>query len=232
MTKSFVIVVAAGVGSRMNSDIPKQFMVLNERPILMHTLSRFAESRVSLEIILVLSLEMFGFWEELCQQYAFDVAVHRVAGGATRYDSVKNGLTYIQQRWGSVYDPSVAIGVHDGARPLVSEALIARLYDAAATGRCVVPAVQSTDSIRLGEMEQSVPFDRAKVWLVQTPQVFPAEVIIRAYEQEASEFFTDDASVVEKNGNPITLLLGDSYNLKITRPQDIEIAKRMLLDHG
>jgi len=224
MSTHFVIIVAAGTGSRLGGNLPKQFLLLDGKPILMHTLEKFASSQTKPEIILVLSEQMFGLWDELCREYDFNIPHQVTQGGNTRFQSVKNGIEFI--KGSTQLGLESKIGVHDGARPLLSGKLIDKLYTTCNLDRpAVIPAVQSTNSVRMGMQEQSHAVDRQTVWLVQTPQLFMGKLLIEAYEQPEESFFTDDASVVEKLSNNLYLLPGDQQNLKITFEEDIAIAQ-------
>ncbi|MBV2227953.1 MAG: 2-C-methyl-D-erythritol 4-phosphate cytidylyltransferase [Sphingobacterium mizutaii] len=224
MSTHFVIIVAAGTGSRLGGNLPKQFLLLDGKPILMHTLEKFASSQTKPEIILVLSEQMFGLWDELCREFDFNIPHQVTQGGNTRFQSVKNGIEFI--KGSTQLGLESKIGVHDGARPLLSGKLIDKLYTTCNLDRpAVIPAVQSTNSVRMGMQEQSHAVDRQTVWLVQTPQLFMGKLLIEAYEQPEESFFTDDASVVEKLSNNLYLLPGDQQNLKITFEEDIAIAQ-------
>ncbi len=225
MSDKFVIIVAGGVGSRMNSTLPKQFHLLRNLPVLMHTIRRFEQADVGLHIIVVLSASMQMYWEELCQQHQFTAVHHVVVGGATRFQSVRNGLDFIKRNYTDTQLANALIAVHDGARPLVSGRLIQNLFAAAHTLHAVIPAVQSTNSIRIGEVDNSKSVRRDQVWQVQTPQIFAATLFFEAYQQMEVDDFTDDASVVEKMGNIVSILEGDHFNLKITHPEDLDIAQ-------
>lgn len=225
MSDKFVIIVAGGVGSRMNSTLPKQFHLLGDLPVLMHTIRRFAQADLGLHIVLVLSASMQTYWEELCAKYQFTAKHQVVSGGTTRFQSVRNGLHYINENFTNTQLHDAHIAVHDGARPLVSSGLIQNLFAAANELQAVIPAVQSTNSIRIGNVEKSEIVDRDQVWQVQTPQVFAAPLLLKAYQQEEDSSFTDDASVVEKMGNIVRILEGDHFNLKITHPEDLDIAQ-------
>ena len=225
MSEKFVIIVAGGVGSRMNSTLPKQFHLLGNLPVLMHTIRRFVQVDLGLHIVVVLSASMQTFWEELCVKHHFTENHHVVAGGITRFQSVRNGLNYIQENFTSEHLHQAQIAVHDGARPLVSSGLIQNLFAVANELQAVIPAVQSTNSIRIGNKERSETADRDHVWQVQTPQVFAADLLFDGYKQEEDRSFTDDASVVEKMGNIVRILEGDHFNLKITHPEDLDIAQ-------
>lgn len=220
---NFVIIVAAGIGSRMNSDLPKQFLDLNGVPVVMHTIDHFHQSSDISEIVLVISKDMEQFWMDLCSRQQYSTPLHLTFGGNTRFESVKNGINYIQESFKLGAKDYIAI--HDGARPIVSTALIARAFQGAYEHQAIVLAQKSVESVRIGNNTSNNATDRNQVWLVQTPQVFHAELLIKAYQQKEDPLFTDDASVVEKLGNYISIVEGDSKNIKITYPQDLQIAQ-------
>jgi 2-C-methyl-D-erythritol 4-phosphate cytidylyltransferase len=207
------LIVAGGKGDRMNADIPKQFLLLNGTPILMHTLKQFSHFE---EIVLVLPHSQFDYWRELCINYNFTQKHTLVAGGTTRFYSVKNGLEQI--------DENSVIAIHDGVRPLISTALINSLVAETKRGFGIIPIVPVKDSIRKVEGENSTHLDRSNLYKVQTPQCFLSADIKKAYTQDFSDTFTDDASVFEANGGEITTLLGEEKNLKITTKEDWKIA--------
>ena len=224
MSTHFVIIVAAGTGSRIGGNLPKQFLLLQERPILMHTMEKFANSSCKPQIILVLSEQMIEYWKEICQNYHFNIPHHITIGGKSRFQSVKNGIEFIRNSQTLTADSKIA--VHDAARPLVSSELIDNLFLACQKDRpAVIPAVQSSNSVRLGNQENSHAVDRQTVWLVQTPQLFMADLLVEAYKQPEEDYFTDDASVVEKLSNNLFLLPGEHQNLKITFEEDLAIAQ-------
>jgi len=212
--KKVAIIVAGGKGVRMKSEIPKQFLLLNELPILMHTLKQFSHFE---EIVLVLPHSQFEFWKELCKTYNFTQQHTLVEGGKTRFHSVKNGLEKVQ-------DNSI-VAIHDGVRPLISTALINNLVEKTKSGIGVIPVVPVKDSIRKVEGENSTHIDRSNLYKVQTPQCFLSSDIKNAYTQDFSDTFTDDASVFEANGGKITTLLGEERNLKITTEENLKIAE-------
>lgn len=227
MAKRYVIVVGGGTGSRMQSAVPKQFMLLNGLPILMHTLKAFAESQTKPAIILVLNSQITDEWDRLCRHHAFQVPHSVVRGGNTRFHSVLNGLNHIKT-FNESSEVSY-IAVHDGVRPLVSKAIIDNGFQAVEEHAALVTAISSKDSVRIKDpVHQSKAVDRSNVFLVQTPQFFSSEVLFKAYEQDYDESFTDDSSVVEKNGYPIQLTPGDTRNIKITFPEDLLFAESML----
>jgi len=211
--KKVAIIVAGGKGVRMKSEIPKQFLLLNELPILIHTLKQFSHFE---EIVLVLPHSQFEFWKELCKTYNFTQQHTLVEGGKTRFHSVKNGL-------GKVDDNSI-VAIHDGVRPLISTKLIDSLIDETKNGIGIIPIVPVKDSIRKLEGKNSIHIDRNILFKVQTPQCFLSSDIKEAYTQEFSETFTDDASVFESNSGEITTILGEENNLKITTEEDLKIA--------
>ena len=208
------LIVAGGKGERMNADIPKQFLLLNGTPILMHTLKQFSHFE---EIVLVLPHSQFDYWQELCITYNFTQKHTLVAGGTTRFYSVKNGLEKI--------DENSVIAIHDGVRPLISTKLIDSLITKTKNGVGIIPIVPLKDSIRKVEGENSTHLDRSNLYKVQTPQCFLSTDIKEAYTQEFSDTFTDDASVFEAKGGRITTLLGEEKNLKITTKEDLKIAE-------
>ena len=211
------LIVAGGKGERMNADIPKQFLLLNGNPILMHTLKQFSHFE---EIVLVLPHSQFEYWQELCDTYNFSKQHTLVAGGITRFHSVKNGLD-------SIADNTI-VAIHDGVRPLVSTTLIDSLVAETKSGIGVIPIVPVKDSIRKVEGENSVHVDRSNLLKVQTPQCFLSADIQKAYTQDFSDTFTDDASVFEANGGKINTLLGEEKNLKITTEKDLKIASILI----
>jgi 2-C-methyl-D-erythritol 4-phosphate cytidylyltransferase len=211
------LIVAGGKGERMNADIPKQFLLLNGTPILMHTLKQFSHFE---GIVLVLPQSQFDYWRELCSNYNFTQKHTLVAGGTTRFYSVKNGLEQI--------DENSVIAIHDGVRPLISKKLIDSLITKTKNGVGVIPIVPLKDSIRKLEGENSVHIDRSNLYKVQTPQCFLSTDIKEAYTQDFSDAFTDDASVFEANGGKINILLGEQKNLKITTKEDLKVASILI----
>ena len=213
-----VIIVAGGKGLRMGGDIPKQFMLLEGRPVLMHTIQAFYDYDSEIHIILVLPHEQITYWETLCTDYNFSIPHQIVSGGETRFHSVKNGLAVIKTN-------NALIGIHDGVRPLVDKELIARVYEQAELKGAAYPVVPVTDSIRKG----NVAVDRSQYFLVQTPQVFKADILIEAYKQEYKTEFTDDVSVVETSEicRPI-MVEGSRKNIKITTSIDLIIVQALM----
>lgn len=218
--KKYVIIVAGGKGLRMGSDLPKQFLPVGGKPVLMHTLEVFRKYDAAIQLILVLPREQQDFWKQLCREHDFDVE-HRVAdGGETSFHSVKNGLALVQA-------PGL-VGVHDGVRPFVSVEVIRRCYDLAEQHKAVIPVVDVVETLRHLTEVGSETVSRNDYKLVQTPQVFDVELLKQAYEQEFTPFFTDDASVVEAMGVPVHLAAGNRENIKITTPFDLKVGSALL----
>ena len=215
--KKVALIVAGGKGERMNTDIPKQFLVLNDLPILMHSLNAFSHLD---KIILVLPRAQIENWEELCKEYNFTLKHIVVAGGVNRFGSVKNGLAKIDE--GSI------VAIHDGVRPLVSKNLINKLIGATKKGNGIIPIVAVKDSIRKVEGYKSKAVSRSNLYKVQTPQCFFASTLKDAYKQNFSLFFTDDASVLESNGGKIITIIGEEKNLKITTKEDLVLAEALI----
>ncbi|SEN83742.1 2-C-methyl-D-erythritol 4-phosphate cytidylyltransferase [Mucilaginibacter gossypiicola] len=219
--KNYVIIVAGGSGSRMQSTVPKQFLLLNRKPVLMHTIAAFERSEAKPNIILVLPLAYHSYWQQLIREHAFTIPHQLVTGGETRFHSVKNGLDLIT-------DNEALVAVHDAVRPLISPDIIDEAYQYAAEYGTAVVAVKSRDSIRQVKDGRSVSLIRDEIYLVQTPQTFKASLLRKAYEQPFDTKFTDDASVVEQYGAEIKLTEGNHSNIKITFPEDIAIAELLL----
>jgi len=220
--KNIVIIVAGGTGSRMNAQVPKQYMLLQEKPVLMHTMEKFYLSASKPEIVLAIHPEMLSYWQKLCSQHHFTIPHHICFGGATRFQSVKSALTYIHE----LGSPVDCIAVHDGARPLIATETIDQAYAEALVKKAVIVATKSTNSVRLSYVgDASKAVDRDLVWIVQTPQVFSSDLLWLAYQQKEMDYFTDDASVVEQLGNNIHVLEGSYKNIKITFPEDLAIAE-------
>lgn len=216
-----IVIVAGGSGKRCGGAIPKQFRFLGMEPVLAHTINAFREAVPMAEIVVVLPEEHIDFWKDLSAR--FNVAKHDVvAGGSERFYSVRNGIEALTR------DPEL-IAVHDGVRPLVTEQLIERVALEAVRSGAAVPVVNVVDSLRMvGEDGTSEIVDRSALRCVQTPQIFRADCLRRAYKAEFSEEFTDDASVVERSGVKISLIEGERSNLKITTPDDFVVASAIL----
>lgn len=214
--KKFAIIVAGGNGSRMGSDIPKQFLELSGKPVLMHTIQVFYGYDAACRIILVLPPAQQGFWSDLCLKSDFSVPHQIVSGGETRFHSVRNGLEAVNEE-GIVF-------IHDGVRPLVSHQTIERCDLMAQKSGNAIPVLPVTDSLRKREVTGSVSVDRSLFYSVQTPQTFRSEQIKEAFKLDYDHAFTDDASVVEKAGFKVHLVEGNPENIKITTPTDFIIA--------
>ncbi len=213
--KRYAIIVAGGSGSRMESEIPKQFLELDGTPILIHTLRKYRDSSTD-EVILVIPEGHKKICEELLSDSGFH-DVQLVIGGKERFDSVRNGLLTIEEESG-------VVAVHDAVRPMVTPELIDRSYEQAEQFGSAVVAVPLKDSIREKTYELTEARDRSKYMLIQTPQTFDLASLILAYNKDYQTWFTDDASVFEDAGQPIHLLEGDYKNIKITTPEDLQVA--------
>lgn len=218
--KRYALIVAGGSGKRMGAEVPKQFLELGGRPLLMYTIERFREFDENIEIITVLPENQIRNWMELQEKYSFPVVQTMVKGGRTRFHSVKNGLEFV--------DSPAHVAIHDGVRPFVSVDTIRRCFETALLHGNAIPVISPSDTLRLVSDESSSPLDRMQVRLVQTPQVFSAELIKNAYRQEYSPEFTDDAMVLEKTGAKINLVEGNRENIKITNPEDMLISNAFL----
>jgi 2-C-methyl-D-erythritol 4-phosphate cytidylyltransferase len=220
MGKRGVIIVAGGSGKRMQSAIPKQFMLLGGMPVVARTINTFSEALPGAEIVVVLPEEHLAMWKNLAAR--FDVAVHKcVAGGKERFHSVKAGIDALS-------DNVTSIAVHDGVRALISKKLIIRATLAVEDNEAVIPVINVVDSYRRVTADGSEIVPRSELRIVQTPQIFKSETLRRAYEQEFDVSFTDDASVVEATGVSITLVEGEDSNIKLTTPEDMEWAEWFL----
>jgi 2-C-methyl-D-erythritol 4-phosphate cytidylyltransferase len=215
--KYFAIIVGGGSGSRMLSEIPKQFMLLRGRPVLMHTIEAFYKSDYNPEIIVVLNVDFHQYWENLCVLHNFSIPHLLVKGGTHRFDSVKNGIKAIKSK--------AIIAIHDAVRPLLSSRLIDRSFQEAEVSGNAVAAIKSRDSVRQQTGKHSIPLNREEIYLIQTPQTFSSEILKKAYKQEFRNEFTDDASVAERSGIKINLIEGENRNFKITFPEDIRLAE-------
>ncbi|WP_293299496.1 2-C-methyl-D-erythritol 4-phosphate cytidylyltransferase [Pedobacter sp. UBA4863] len=218
--KFYAIIVAGGAGKRMQTAIAKQFLLLNNKPVIMHTLQAFYISEIRPEIILVLAKTEHQYWKDLCLKYNFDIPHTLVEGGKERFHSVRNGLMTIKE------DGIVAI--HDAVRPAVNTSLITQTFQIALEAGNAIPCVKPSDSIRKLQENSSKIVNRDKLVLIQTPQTFELGQLRKAYQQRYSSKFTDDASVVEAAGYPINLINGSRNNIKITYPEDLELASFLL----
>lgn len=222
--KTVAIIVAGGSGTRFGAQLPKQFLELAGKPILMHSIEVFGKNGDgSFDVIVTLPQGQMALWQQLCEKYAFDVPHRVVAGGETRWHSVKNALDSIVDIAGVG-----VIAVHDGVRPLATAELIGRTIEAARRDGAAIPVVMLNDSVRQVAGDASHALDRSTLRAVQTPQAFDARLLMDAYSLPYQPTFTDDASVVEQFGHPVTLVEGDPNNLKITRPMDLAVAEYLL----
>lgn len=217
--KDYVIIVAGGKGLRMGSDIPKQFLPVGGKPVLMRTIERFREYAEALTIILVLPKAQQEYWKTLCQKHDFTVEYLLADGGETRFHSVKYGLALIPDNVEGI------VGVHDGVRPFPSLDVIRDCYETAREKKAVIPVVPVVETLR--HVTQGTK-PRSDYRLVQTPQVFDIQLLKAAYQQTYSDAFTDDASVVEAYGHTVALVDGNRENIKITTPYDLKIAETLV----
>ena len=222
--KNFVIIVAGGSGSRMGTEIPKQFLELHRKPVLMHTIQIFHDFDPESKIILVLPKDQHQFWKELCLKHSFSLSHQVVFGGKTRFHSVQNGLSQIEDK-GIVF-------IHDGVRPLVSKETLERCLETAQKSGNAIPVLPVNESLRKQEGNLNISVDRSQYFSVQTPQTFRTEQILEAFKQKFDTTFTDDASVAEKAGFSIQMVEGNRENIKITTPTDLIIAQALLQNNS
>lgn len=218
--RKYAIIVAGGSGTRMQSELPKQFLLLAGKPILMHTIEAFCFDDI--QITLVLPKDQIDIWRALCLKYNFSIATNIIEGGATRFQSVKNGLNAINNNHGLV-------AIHDGVRPLVSQEIISEAFEKAMTLGCAITSVPLKDSLRAINSTSNYAVDRSKFRLIQTPQTFQLHLITEAFERPYQPTFTDDAAVFENSGHSIHLIEGDYRNIKITTPEDLSVAESFLV---
>ena len=223
----YVIITAGGKGLRMGSDIPKQFLPIGNKPVLMRTMERFREYSADLQIILVLPEAQQDYWKELCNKYDFQVEYQLTNGGPTRFHSVQNGLALIPD------DAEGVVGVHDGVRPFPAIEVIRNCFETARTAKAVIPVIPVVETVRqlhkgTGTLCNSKTVPRDEYRLVQTPQTFDIQLLKAANRQPYNDGFTDDASIVESYGHAITLVEGNRENIKITTPYDIVVAEAII----
>ena len=219
--KKHIIIVAGGKGLRMGGDIPKQFLPVCGKPVLMRTLEAFHSYDASIHIILVLPISQQDYWKQLCLEYRFELSHDIADGGETRFHSVRNGLALVKEEG--------LVGVHDGVRPFVSQEVIARCYEEASVRKAVIPVIGVVETVRHLKESGSETVSRDQYKLVQTPQVFDVDLLRRAYQQPYVEMFTDDASVVEALGENVALVEGNRENIKLTTPFDMKLAELLCL---
>lgn len=215
------MIVAGGKGTRMGGEIPKQFLELAGKPILMHSIGKFHAFDPTMKIILVLPATQIADWEQLCTLYEFQISHEIAAGGATRFESVQNGLSIIENE-GIVF-------IHDGVRPLVSRQTILNCERVTEASGCAIPVIPLTDSIRQLTGHANFAVDRTQYRLIQTPQTFQVSLIKEAFRQAQTNDFSDDATVFEAAGYPIKLVDGNAENIKITTQTDLKIAEILLI---
>ena len=220
--KKYLIVVAGGKGTRMGGEMPKQFQLLGDKPVIMQTLERLHAMDPGIQLILVLPAEHFELWKELCKQHSFAVPLLLAQGGTTRFHSVQNGLAQVDD-----IDEAL-VGVHDGVRPFVSKETINEAFLVAAEKGSAVPVIDEVDSLRRVSDGTSQAVNRSDYKRVQTPQVFQSTILKNAYNQEFSSLFTDDASVVESISEKIALTKGNVENIKLTTPHELLLAEALI----
>lgn len=219
--KKYAVIVAGGSGIRMGGNLPKQFMMLKGKPLLYYTLKAFLDSYSDMQVILVLPADYTDMGQEIIDAWFDKNRVQITAGGDTRFQSVKNGLSLVEEE-------DTIIFVHDGVRCLLSQGLIERCFNQALSTGTAIPAITSKDSIRLLTDEGNEAFDRNKVMLVQTPQTFHSKILIPAFQIDYKDKFTDEATVVEAYGMKVSLVEGEERNIKITCPVDLLLAEQLL----
>jgi len=218
--KKYIIIVAGGSGSRMGSSIPKQFLELKAKPILIHTIDNLSRFVPEAEIIVALPESQFDYWQELCQKHLFNLPHHLSKGGATRFESVKNALAFVKEE--------SIVAIHDGVRPLVSRAVVENCFATAEQMGSAIPSQSLVESLRKLKGNKSEVVNRNDYKIVQTPQCFKSELILKAYQLDYQESFTDDASVLEALGNSVVLVEGNKENIKITSPEDLKMASFLI----
>ena len=216
----YALIVAGGAGTRMGTDIPKQFLELAGKPVLMHSIERFRAFDNTIGIIVVIPENQFALWESLKEKHSFSVSHTLVKGGPSRFFSVKNGLQNV--------DDNAIVAIHDGVRPLVSTDTIMRCFSAAGEFGNAIPVISLSDSVRMVTEKGNIPVDRNCLRIIQTPQVFKAGLIKKAYLQDFRPETTDDAMLLEKTGEKIHLVEGNRENIKITNPEDLTIAGALI----
>lgn len=216
----YALIVAGGAGTRMGTDIPKQFLELAGKPVLMHSIERFRSFDNTIGIIVVIPENQFALWESLKEEHSFTVPHTLVKGGPSRFFSVKNGLQEV--------DDNAIVAIHDGVRPLVSSDTIMRCYRAAGEFGNAVPVINLSESVRMVTEKGNMPVSRNTLRIIQTPQVFKAGLIKKAYLQDFNPETTDDAMLLEKTGEIIHLVEGNRENIKITNPEDMKIAGALI----
>ena len=220
--EKYALIVAGGSGSRMGTEIPKQFLSLGNAPILMHTVKRFFGYSDKVNIIVVLPSEQIARWKQLCEKNQFNIPHTIIAGGNTRFESVRNGLNSISGQ------SQALVAIHDGVRPFISKKLLDNAYNSAAENGNAIVSVPLKDSIRKIENGGNTAVDRSKYHIMQTPQTFLLSTITSAFSVQESPLFTDDAAVAEASGVEIHLIEGSYENIKITTPEDLALAEAIM----
>jgi len=220
--KKYAIIVAGGSGIRMGGNLPKQFMLLRDKPVLYYTLKTFIEAYDDLQVILVLPMDYTDMGQEIIDAFFDKDRIRITAGGDTRFQSVKNGLALVGEE--------SVVFVHDGVRCLLTKELIHRCYQQAVETGTAIPAIPSKDSIRLITEEGNAAYDRNRVMLIQTPQTFHSKIIVPAFQIDYKDKFTDEATVAEAYGMKVSLVEGEETNIKITRPVDLLLAEQILAE--
>ncbi|MCB0696116.1 MAG: 2-C-methyl-D-erythritol 4-phosphate cytidylyltransferase [Chitinophagaceae bacterium] len=220
----YAVIVAGGKGVRMGNALPKQFLPLAGKPVLYYTIKAFADAYEDMKLILVLPADQLSYTQMVLQAFPERIDIAIVTGGLTRFHSVQNGLKEVPA--------DSVVFVHDGVRPMVSPALIKACYEQAVTKGSAIPAIPVSDSMRQVEGDKSKPVDRQYMRSIQTPQTFLSEMLLPAFEQEYSEAFTDEATVVESYGKQVYLINGERSNIKLTTPEDMLYAELMLKQQG
>jgi 2-C-methyl-D-erythritol 4-phosphate cytidylyltransferase len=218
--KKYAIIVAGGTGSRMKGEVPKQFMLLNGKLVIVYSIEAFYSFDSSIQLIIVVHPDYLTLWDQLAKQFKVSIPYQVIAGGETRFESVKNGLQLIKEEG--------FVAVHDAARPVISAELLANLFSAASAYGSAIPVVPITDTIRIIDGDTSRQQDRTYLRAIQTPQVFKVSELQRAYTQTFQATFTDDGSVMEAAGFPVHLAEGSQGNIKITHLQDIAVAEVLI----
>ena len=221
MIKKIAVIVAAGSGIRMESPTPKQFLLLQNKPVLWHSIAAFQNAFEDIDILLMVSPEYFSAAEQIVISSGYPGKIKLIAGGKTRFESVRNGLANITEKEAIVF-------VHDGVRCLLSEKLIKNCFAEAEKSGSAVPVIAVQDSLRMRTPGGFEVVDRNKIRIVQTPQTFRASILLKAFEQDYDERFTDESTVIEKSGEAVHFVPGEDYNIKITRPIDLLVAEAIL----
>lgn len=218
--QKYVLITAGGAGKRMGTDRPKQFLLLNGKPLILHSIDTFLRYDPNIQFVIVLPGALQPRWDQICREYGVHIRHKLVFGGPERFHSVKSGLTHIPDR--------ALVAVHDAARPLVTLDIIARVFNIAEKFGNAIPVAETADSVRITDHSNSSPLPRERIKLVQTPQCFRSELLKKAYDKNYTESFTDDATVLEAEGERLYLVEGHTNNIKVTTPTDLIVAKAII----